>query len=534
MFILVLISVMSDFGDEIIIRDSTGKFKILRGGKFYDLETSTKKTVAPTSELADEVLKKSGIVLSEDLRERFTEIVGAYSKDVRDRFETKSTLTKGTSQGGMGLTPEQADLVIKLIRDAKAEKLPPAASVGREARKPLPRAGVIPEVEPKAAPAPKPKMPELPPGVEEFVFSRADEAEILAAKQKLPKTMAGIKPAEAEKIIREIIEESKIILAGEAQKKLEGILLTHLKDIRDGFETRETLSGEVGPTGINLTLEQLEKILGVARDKFQKLEEKTKKTELQKIKTAMDEEKAKSGEIKEKTFGGVKAKMDARWQEITKRESSPMAVPEELMAPPVGVRLGAAGITPKIFAAPRAPSPQEIVPSETAGREGGVSSVPPARTKPPFDLPEEEKPKPLQILKPSIPARVRRPMQQQDNRPRLDDVKYVPKLVGPIEELKEMTVIDWRRLGANPAAAAAKVKEKIDLLEREDFAKKIAGTKAWQESEVNKLYLEIGRESMVKGLPVDKIIAEREKAGQITISAEEYRAIMNLNRALRY
>ncbi|MBI5072130.1 hypothetical protein HZB93_04590 [Candidatus Falkowbacteria bacterium] len=524
---------MVQFEDEILIKDSSGRFKVLRGGKLYDLVEEPRvmpQTAASTSKLTDEVLKKSGIVLSEDLKERFAEIVEAYSKDVRDRFETKSTLTRGTSQGGMGLTPEQADLVIKLIRDVKAEKLPKAASL----RKPLPRAGVIPEAEPKAAPAPEPKTPELPPGVREFVFSRADEAEILAAKQKLPKTMAGIKPAEAEKIVKEIIDESKIILVGEARKKLEGILLTHLKDIRDGFETRETLSGEVGPKGINLTPDQLEKILGIARDKFQKLEERTKKTELQKIKIAMDEEKAKSGEIEEKTFGGVKAKMDARWQEITKKEASPMAVPEELMAPPVGVRLGAAGITPKVFAAPRAPSTQEITSSETAGRESGVSSALPARTKTPFDLPEEEKPKPLQILKPSAPTRVRRPMPQQDNRPRLDDVKYVPKLVGPVEELREMTVIDWRRLGANPAAAAAKVKEKIDLLEREDFAKKIAGTKAWQESEVNKLYLEIGRESMEKGLSVDKIIAEREKTGQITISAEEYRAIMNLNRALRY
>jgi hypothetical protein len=154
----------------------------------------------------------------------------------------------------------------------------------------------------------------------------------------------------------------------------------------------------------------------------------------------------------------------------------------------------------------------------------------------PLTMPEleEEKPKPLQIFKPVSPPQVRRPALPRDNRPRLDDVKYVPRLVGPVEELREMTLIDWRRLAASPAAAGEKIKEKIGILEREAFSKRIAGIKAWQESEVNKLYLEIGRESLQKGVPVDKVIAERVSAGKPTLTSEEYRAIMGLNRSLRY
>ncbi len=521
---------MSDFGDEIIIRDSSGKFKILRGGKFYDLEeeAAKPKTAALTSKLAEEVLKKSGIILAENLKERFADIVEAYRRDVRDKFETKATLTRRIGEGGMEISSEQADLVIKLIK----EKAAPGTG-GAETKKSLPQTGMVPKMEPEAA-RPKLKTPELAPGVREFVFSRADEEEIGEAREKLPKISAGTKPAEINKIIQEIIAESGAQLSSEARGKLEGILLTHFKDIRDGFETREMLGTAAGPAGVPLAPEAMEKILSLAREKFGRLGEKSKETELQKIKLAEDEEKTKLGEAKEKTFSEIKNKMDARWQEITRRTApSPMDVPAEFFAPPVGLQVASGGK----FARPlpsRAPQVAPPVPQAPATEKKEVSTPLKESAKLLLDLPEEEKPKPLQILKPISPQQVRRPIPPRDNRPRLDDVKYVPKLVGPVEELREMTLVDFRRLGANPAGAAEKIKEKIALLEREAFSKKIAGTKAWQESEVNKIYLEIGRESLQKGLSADKTIAERTAAGQRTLTVEEYRAVMELNRALRY
>ena len=530
---------MADFGDEIIIRDPTGKFKILRGGKLYDLaeKPAVGKSAPPVSKLADEVLGKSGLVLAENLKGRFAEIIEAYSRDVRDKFETKSILVQQTNRGGVGLSPEEADLIVKLIVAGRGEK--PAPEKIKEKRVPirketLPAKGIIREKSPGNVPAAKPKTMVLSPGVAEFVFSSADEAEILAEKNKLPKTTSGQKPVETNKVIKEIITESGVLLSPEARQKLEGILLIHLKDIRDGFETGETLGGAASPAGISLNPEEVEKIISLARKKLQQLGEKTKEEELQKIKVATAGEKTKSGEIREKTFGEIKNKMDARWQEITRKAAPPpMDVPEELIAPPVGMQVKAAGELPKISKAP--PVMEKSLPSAPpAPVKKEIPAAPPRPTKTPFDLPEEEKPKPLQIFKPISPQQVRRPTPPRDNRPRLDDVKYVPKLVGPVEELREMTLVDWRRLNTNPVLAAEKVKEKLGLLERETFTKKIAGIKAWQESEVNKLYLEIGRESLQKGLPVDKVIASRLAEGKPAITVEEYRAIMELNRSLRY
>ncbi len=525
---------MADFADEIIVRDPTGKFKILRGGKLYDLTKEPQvKAASLTPKLADEVLKKSGIILEDNLEERFAEVILAYSKDVRDKFETKTALAKEVDRGGLGLSPDQADLVIKLIESAKVKK-PGAADPGKkyppDQKESLPPKGVIRE---KASEPVKKSTPVLPPGVAEFVFSSDDEAEISAAKNKLPKISPGPNPVEINRIIKEIIIASGISLSGEARQRLEGILLAHFKDIRDGFETKETLRGVAGPAGIPLAPDEIEKILALSRDKFKQLEDKNRQEELKKIKIAAEKEKAKAGEVKEKTVGEIKNKMDARWQEITRKAAPPpLELPEELVAPPIGMQVKAIGELPKI--SKTQPAIGEPLSSVIPPTPKEMPVAPLQRKKSSFDLPEEERPKPLQIFKPASPQQIRRPVLPRDNRPRLDDVKYVPKLVGPIEELREMTLVDWRRLSPDPVLAAEKIKAKIALLEKEAFSKKIAGIKAWQESEVNKLYLEIGRESLQKGLPVDKILADRQTSGQPSISTEEYMALMNLNRSLRY
>jgi len=49
--------------------------------------------------------------------------------------------------------------------------------------------------------------------------------------------------------------------------------------------------------------------------------------------------------------------------------------------------------------------------------------------------------------------------------------------------------------GEPPQEAISKIKEKIDLLGEDSLVKKAGGIKAWKESEVNKLYLELGEES---------------------------------------
>ncbi len=122
----------------------------------------------------------------------------------------------------------------------------------------------------------------------------------------------------------------------------------------------------------------------------------------------------------------------------------------------------------------------------------------------------------------------------QSGKVRVEDVKYVPKLTGPIDELKEMDLINFRRLSADADTATGKIKEKISFLEEGSYQERLAGIKAWRLSPVNKLYLAIGQESIHSQRPIDEIIQDRKENGGEYLTKPEFAAIMELNRGLRF
>jgi hypothetical protein len=140
----------------------------------------------------------------------------------------------------------------------------------------------------------------------------------------------------------------------------------------------------------------------------------------------------------------------------------------------------------------------------------------------------EEAPTP----EPAAPAQVQIPA-LTEIKPVVSDVKFASKLLGPVEELRAMTIKDFRRLSRDPHEATLKITDKIDLLKEESFEKRTAGIRGWQESEANRLYLELLRSSL-EGRPIMEIIAEKESKGENVLNKAEFDAIMELNRKLRF
>ena len=120
------------------------------------------------------------------------------------------------------------------------------------------------------------------------------------------------------------------------------------------------------------------------------------------------------------------------------------------------------------------------------------------------------------------------------NKVKMADIKYVPKTMEPTEELGYMDLASFRRLEKEPEKITGKIREKIKLLEEESYGKKLEAVKAWRQSPVNKLYLAIGEAAIANNKPIDIIIEERRSSGEDLLSSEEFEAIMNLNKSLRY
>ena len=117
-------------------------------------------------------------------------------------------------------------------------------------------------------------------------------------------------------------------------------------------------------------------------------------------------------------------------------------------------------------------------------------------------------------------------------RPQMADIKQPTRVVGPVDELGQTDIKEFRRLGTNPQDAAEKIIEKIDLLEEESWPMRMDGIGAWKKSPLSKLYVSIGRESMDTNRIIQEVINQRAQDGKPHVLMEEFLAINDINNKL--
>ncbi len=146
---------------------------------------------------------------------------------------------------------------------------------------------------------------------------------------------------------------------------------------------------------------------------------------------------------------------------------------------------------------------------------------------PPPQLPAITPPPPL-----SIKQSTARPIEAPKAR-FVMDVRPPIKLVSPAEELA-FSLVDFRRISSNPYEAIARIQEKITTLGQQSLATKLDGIASWQQSEVVRTYAAIVEESMGTHVPYEDAIAKQKQQGAPTLSKEEFLAVIELNKRLRF
>ncbi len=117
-------------------------------------------------------------------------------------------------------------------------------------------------------------------------------------------------------------------------------------------------------------------------------------------------------------------------------------------------------------------------------------------------------------------------------RPVMQDIKSIPKVMGPIEELQYLNLLNFRRLGKDPQEITDKILAKIKLLEKDGYDKMVAGVLAWRQSPVNRLYLRLGREALNKDLSLQDYLNSLSKDHQKYLTYKEVLALVDLNSKL--
>ncbi len=124
--------------------------------------------------------------------------------------------------------------------------------------------------------------------------------------------------------------------------------------------------------------------------------------------------------------------------------------------------------------------------------------------------------------------------QNQGGKSVLDAVKNAPtpKLTGPIDELRTLTLEDFRRMHTDPRSAIKKIEQKIDVLEDDAFEKRIEGIQAFRQSPLFAAYVGLGHQGLLEKKSVDDLMSDR--SGDNKLTQAEFEAIMDLNQSLRF
>lgn len=400
--------------------------------------------------------------------------------------------------------------------------------------------------------------------------------------------MVEIRALDLDKDIDLIIKEAELTLSSaNLISRFKNILSTYLRGVRNKIDTRNTLAKDMKIGGLNLSVPEIERVMKVcASHKFKNLDQsqaqsekatapvsrldeiinKTEKTMASmaseyNLKNALAEGKV-NVPLKSETKLDLKHEISAPKEILDLPSPAPAAARIPASTPALATAKAAtpatavakapvaASAAAPVAKAPIAPAkipvaaaPTAKAPTVSAPVKGGVfGSIRSFLAKPEKAAPAKTPYIPVKAVAPSAapsPAPLRtaaRPAPAPSAAPRreMHDIRPVPKIMGPIEELQFFDLESFRRLGKTPAEATAKIFAKIKLLEKDGYDKMVAGIKAWRVSPVNRLYMRLGQEAVSRGMSLKDAVALRVKEGKEHLSQEEIDAIITLNGRLTF
>jgi hypothetical protein len=339
-----------------------------------------------------------------------------------------------------------------------------------------------------------------------LVFSENDEKEVKATAQPVS-TIDFDKDIE-EAIGRIIIKARINFIDPLLGAKFKQVIKTYLRGTRDKITTLEALTKASELGGVALSRDAAERALSLAFGEFNELKKFAAPLPANKISVPEDK-------LKASPFQKVVRESDYDLATVLKNENKlkdktePVIDIDHELAPVVPV------VATKIPAITPAPA-KKIIKEVIAGKPLDKNDIKKITTEP-------KKPAPVVNLNFSSTGKVR-----------MDDIRFTPQVLGPIDELKYMTVKNFRRLDPDPLKATKKIKEKLELLGREDYAKKIEGIVAWQESPLSKLYLSLCRQALDSKKPVLDILKQELINNPNSLRSDELSAIISLNHTLKF
>lgn len=394
----------------------------------------------------------------------------------------------------------------------------------------------IPPVVPKPPIAPPVSLrPTVPAQTAPFLIDAHDEEDIAQHEKKLA-TLAGVpQTTSVEQRADTFLKKLNMTFATDVlAKRFRAIVLSRLHDVRDKLGTEEMLTKPAKIGGMELDHENAQRVAGELEREAARIHD-----EVQRLPPVLAAPKpAKEHRAEEPAI------VPPFVREAARASAPPVLQPKQVAAStlasvaalqkqniqrrpaPSAAPLLAVKPTVPLASIPQIPRIQQAVPPSRAPIPMAPQpAVPPTRSVP------------VQVIPPAVPASreqsvAPRQAMAQAGKQVVHDIRRPARPMSLIDELADMTVDDFRRLGDTLPESASKVVEKIHLLAEDSFAKRAEGIAAWRKNAINQLYLAMGRESIVTGKTIDEIIQAHERVHQATLTAQEFALVGDINRHL--
>lgn len=481
------------------------------------------------SAAATEIALRGGFsLLGPQSRERLRDLIMSRSKGIRIDAQVKEVLVRPDDFGGLGLDADMADKTVKAINQLIASVKVMSEEeysdwLAQEARRQA-------ESEARA---------------KESELKTAEDKEIADIRSKMPE--AAKKPAT---LLDEAVDQAYVALSWKPSdeylvNRLRHIISSRLRDVRSALEVEQLLQRDTKVGGVGLEQAQARTLAGEIERAYAGSHDAILADEKKKIEQQLLEQKVKIEERKKR-----EAEEHAKWyqEKILARKQDEDQ--KKLLAEQMRQSFLAAGQAPAAEAHPvdlkEAQKEKERFGEMVPAVAAGAAPIAPPPSPAPAAAPKAAPQPPAPFAPPTASGQAARPevkvskqtITQQPLapglKPRVDDVKFGPRLTSLVDELKNISLSEFRRLAKDPQVAAQKVMQKIETLAQESFEKRVQGVQAWQASPMQQAYLALVGESFKQGKSVQDIAEAKRQAGEDVPSPADIAAVISLNSKLHY
>jgi hypothetical protein len=444
---------------------------------------------------ATEIAARAGFsLLGPHMRERLRDLVMSRVKGIRTDAQVKETMLRQGDFGGLGFDATMADKTIAVM----AEVLDSVQVMSEQ------------EYADWLAEEAKRKTE-----TQDAAGDEESDPEIAALKANMQ--VAARPPSVLEQAIETAWQKITTKPTDEyLEKRLRNIISSRLRDVRSATDLLQLLQRDSKVGGMGYSPDEADGLAAQIEASYTEFRQAIMAEEKQKLDSQLTLQKQKIEERKKR-----EAEEHARWYQekvLAKKNAEEhkkkvaeqfLQIAQQTAAHPVDTKakqVEAARFGPMVAATPAVTTP---------GKATGPVSAPPA-----------------QIKVSAATAALQK--QAADLKPRLEDVRGgAPRLVGLAQELRALTLVEFRRLGP-PEVSTQKIMQKIDTLAQESFEKRLEGIKAWQNCPLQQSYLNLVAQSFKAGKPVDQLSEDLRKTGQDAPTAAEISAIISLNSKLHF